>query len=81
MRDLLGFHAITLYEEYKLSPNPVNILSFDNIFFETKMVQGMIFEGKTSGILHNWTRTTDPGYKSVEKIAEGLNWYLMVSRD
>ena len=32
MRDLLGFHAIILYEEYNLSPNRVDVLSFDNIF-------------------------------------------------
>ena len=32
IKDLLGFHAITLYEEYNLSTNPVDILSFDDIF-------------------------------------------------
>ena len=31
-RDLLGFNARTLYEKYNLSPNPVDILSFDNFF-------------------------------------------------
>ena len=34
IKDLLGFNARTLYEEYNLSPNPVDILSFDNIFLE-----------------------------------------------
>ena len=34
MRDLLGFNETTIYEEYNLSPNPVDILSFDNIFLE-----------------------------------------------
>ena len=34
MRDLLSFNARTIYEEYNLSPNPVNILSFANIFLE-----------------------------------------------
>ena len=28
IRDLLGFNATTIYEEYNLSPNPVDILSF-----------------------------------------------------
>ena len=32
--DLLGFNARTIYEEYNLSPNPVDILSFDNICIE-----------------------------------------------
>ena len=34
IRDLLGSKARTLYEEYHISSNLVNILSFDNIFFE-----------------------------------------------
>ena len=34
LRDLLGFIARTLDEEYILSPNHVVTLSFDNIFSE-----------------------------------------------
>ena len=33
IRNLLGFHETILYKEYNLSPNPVDVLSFDNIFF------------------------------------------------
>ena len=29
IRDFLGFNMITLYEEYNLAQNPVDILSFD----------------------------------------------------
>ena len=43
IRDLLGFNATTLYEEYNVLPYPVDILSFDNIFLETDIAQGMIF--------------------------------------
>ena len=32
-RDRLGFNKTTIFEEYNLSPNPVDILSFDNVFF------------------------------------------------
>ena len=32
-RDVLGFNKTTIYEEYNLSPNLVDILSFDNIFW------------------------------------------------
>ena len=53
IRDLLGFHARTLYEEYNLSTNPVDILSFDNIFLECDIAQGMIFKGRKSNIIHN----------------------------
>ena len=34
IRDLLGFKKTTIYEEYNFSPNPVEILSFDNIFLD-----------------------------------------------
>ena len=50
---LLGFDETILYHEYNLSPNPVDILSFDNIFLECYIAQGMIFKGKRSGIIHN----------------------------
>ena len=46
IRDLLGFNKTTIYEKYKLSPNPVDIISFDNIFIETNFAQGMIFKQK-----------------------------------
>ena len=46
IRDLLGFNARTLYEEYNLSPNPVDIISFNIIFIETDIARGMIFKGK-----------------------------------
>ena len=46
MGDLLGFNKTTIFEEYNLSPNPVDILSFDNIFLEFNIAKGMIFRGK-----------------------------------
>ena len=48
-RDLFGFNPETKYEKDNLSPNPVDILSFDNIFLETDIAQGMIFKGNRSG--------------------------------
>ena len=59
---LLGFDETILYNEYILSPNPVDILSFDNIFLELDIAQGMIFKGRRSGIIHNFTMDVDPGY-------------------
>ena len=81
IKDLLGLHAITLYEEYNLSTNPVDILSFDNIFLECNIARGMIFEGRKSNIIHNWTMTAVPGYKNVEKFSGGISWYMMQSKD
>ena len=79
MRDFLGFNRTTIYEEYKLSQNPVDILSFDNIFLESDIVQGMIFKGKRSGIIHNHTVDVDPEYKYMLKIRGGVQWYMMES--
>ena len=81
IKNLLGFHAITLYEEYNLSTNPVDILSFDNIFLECDIAQGMIFKGRKSNIIHIWTMTVDPGYKYVDKFSGGISWYTMQPKD
>ena len=72
IRDLLGFNARTLYEEYTPSNNPVDILSFDNIFLECNIARGMIFRGKRSGIIHNFTMDVDPDYKYLEKFRGGV---------
>ena len=80
-KDLSGFHAITLYEEYNLSTSPVDIFSFDNIFLECVIAQGMIFKSRKCNIFHKWTMTVDPGYKYVEKVSGGISWYMMQSKD
>ena len=61
LRDLLGFHAITLYEEYNLSPNRVDILSFDNIFIHTNLSQGMNFKSKRSGVFPQFYKGCQSG--------------------
>ena len=81
IKDLLGFVAITLNEKYNLSTNPVDILSFDNFFIESDIAQGMSFKGRKSNIIHNWTKTVDPGYKYVDKFSGDISWYMMQSKD
>ena len=81
IKDLLGFHSITLYEEYNLSTNPVDILSFDNIFLECDIAHGKIFKSRKSKIIHNWTMTVDPVSKYVENFSGGIIWYMMQSKD
>ena len=78
---LQGFNKRTIYEEYNLSDNPVDILSFDNIFIETDISQGMIFKGKRSGIIFNFTMDVNPGYKYIHKFHGGVQWYMMESKD
>ena len=81
IRDLLGFNKTTIYEEYNLSPNPVGIFSFHNVFLECKIAQGMILRGKRSGIIHNFTMGVDPGYKHIEKFRGGVQWHMMETKD
>ena len=79
--DLLGFDKTTIFEEYNLSPDPVDVLSFDNISLESNIARGMVFKGKRSGIIHNFTMDVDPGYKYFEKFRGGVQWYMMESKD
>ena len=82
IRDLLGFNARTLHEEeYTPSNNPVNILSFDNISIECNIAQGMIFWGKRTGIIHNFTMDVDPVYKYIEIFRGGVLYYMMENKD
>ena len=81
IRDLLGFNKTTVFEEYNLSSYPVDIISFDNIFIETDIAKGMIFRGKRSGIIHNWSMNVNPGYKFIERFSGGITWYMMESKD
>ena len=81
IRNFLGFNKTTIFEQYNLSPNPVDILSFDKIFLECNIAQGMIFRGERSGIIHNFTMDVDPGDKYTEKFRGGVQWYMMESKD
>ena len=78
---LLGFNKRTIYEEYNFSDNPVDRLSFDNIFLECNISQVMLFRGRRSGIIHNFTLDLHPGYKYIEKFRGGIQWYRMESKD
>ena len=81
IRDLSGFNKTTIFEKYILLPNRVDILSFDNIFLERNIAQGMIFKGKRSGIIHNFTMDVDPSYKYIEKFRGGVLYYSVESKD
>ena len=66
IREVVGFIAVTIYEEDNLSLNPVDILSFDNIFLGADISQAMICKGKRSEKLHNFTMDVDVGFKYIE---------------
>ena len=77
--DLLGFDANTLYEEYNLSPIPVDLLSFDNTFLECDIAQGLTGKGK-SGIIHTFTMDVESGYNYIERFRTGVHWYMIKSK-
>ena len=79
--DLLGVNETIFWEKNNLSPDHVDILSFDNIFIHTDIAQGMFFKCKRSGKIHNFTMDVDPGYKYIEKIRNGVQWYMMLTKD
>ena len=72
IRIFLGFNKTTVFAEYSLLPNPVDILSFDNLFLESNIAQGMIFRSKIPGVFHNFTMDVGFGYKYIEKFREGV---------
>ena len=79
VQDLLGFKPIALFDEYNLSNNPVDVLSFD-IFLATDIAHGMIFKRKMTDNIHNWTMTVDPGYKYVGKFSGSIHWYMVETK-
>ena len=81
IRDILGFNATTLYEEYNFSPDPVDIISFNSIFNETNIPKRTIFKGKRSGIIMNFTMSVSPGYKYICRFEGSVPWYMMESKD
>ena len=81
IRNLLGFNETILYEEYNISPKPVDILSFDNIFIHTDIAQGKIFKGKKSGIIRNLTMDVHSREKHIEKFRVSIQGYMMDTKD
>ena len=61
IKDLLGFNARTLYEEYTPSDHPVDILSFDNICLDVILLKEWFSKVKelVLSILLPWMLTRD----------------------
>ena len=78
---LLRFNETIFYKEYNLSPNPVDIITFDNIFNETDITQGKFFTGRRSGIIHNFTMNVSLGYKFIERFLDGMTWFMLHNKD
>ena len=50
------------------------------IFVECDFVQGMIFRGRRSKIIHNFTMDVELGYKDIEKIKGGIQGCMMETK-
>ena len=79
--ELLGFNKTTIYGDYNFLQTPVDIISFDKIFIETDVAQCMIFRGRRTRIIHNFTMDVNPGYKYIKKFRGGVQWYMLQSKD
>ena len=74
-RELLRFDSVVIYEQYNLSHNPVEILSFDNMFTETNIAQGMTFQIDLQQFLINLRWTLIPvidKFKNSEVVFKGI---------
>ena len=78
---MFGFGKSTIFEEYNILSNPVDIISFDNIFIETDVAEGMIFRGRRTGIIFNWQMDVNHGYKYIHKFRGGVQWYMLQNKD
>ena len=74
MSDLLGFHPVVLFEKHILSGNPVEKHSYDIVFLETGVAQGMIFEAKQTAKSHVFTIDVDTEFENIEKFRGGFLW-------
>ena len=81
MGDILGFEPQVLCEEYNSSEYPVDIFSFDTVFFECDIAQGMIYKYKRTRMFHNFTMDVDPGYEYIEKFRVDIQWFMNESKD
>ena len=41
----------------------------------------MIFKGKLTGKVFNWSMNINPAFKNIEKFIEGVQWYMKSSND
>ena len=81
IRNILGFDSRLVNKKYNLSDHLVDIISFDNIFVECDIAQGMVINGKRTRVIHNFTMDVNPAYKYIEKFRGGIMWFIMETKD
>ena len=81
IKELLGFEPRVLHVDYNLSDYPVDILYFDNIFLQTDIARGIIFNGRRTGKNHKRTMKVNPAFKLIEIFRVGVQRYKMKNFD
>ena len=79
IRKVLELSASTIYEEYNLSPYPVDIVLYDNVLHHCDIAQGNIFRGKRSRIFQKIPIDVRHVYKYNEKFRGGVQRYMLGS--
>ena len=51
------------------------------MFSSKHIAQGLIFEGKRSGIIHSFGIDVNRGYKNIEQFKGGIQWFRMNTND
>ena len=62
----------SLYEDYKLSANPADLVTFGKKFPGNCFCPGNDFKSKRSRIFHYFTMNVDPGNNYVENFHGGI---------
>ena len=66
-------------KRYHLTQWITHCLKFFSL--ECDFARRVTFKGRLSGRNHNFTMIVDPGYKHIEKILGGVQWYMMDSKN
>ena len=72
MRGFQRFNPVVVYEKCDLSPSPVDILSFDKIYFENDITKGKVRKINGTRIIHDFATHVDLVYK-YQKLEEEVN--------
>ena len=79
-RDLLGFRAAVLHDEYNLSDRPADIFSFGNFFLETDFAQKKRLSDEDVQE-HFIVSLLDPAYKNVQNFRRENQWFMMETKE
>ena len=79
--NVLGFDETILSNEFNISANLVDVSSFDTTLIHTGIAHGMVFKTKRTDIIHKFSMYVNLGYKYIEKLRDGIQRYMMNSKD